>query len=115
MSLKFNSDKIKQQIMARTQKGITSAAQVIEAAAIPLTPVDRGDLRQAAEVIPAQVDGKKAQGGVRYDGLPYIRRQHEELGYNHPRGGQAKYLETARNENAERAAQIIRNHIKGAN
>lgn len=31
-------------------------------------------------------------------GIPYAARQHEELSYRHPKGGQAKYLESALNE-----------------
>lgn len=31
-------------------------------------------------------------------GIPYAARQHEELTYRHPKGGQAKYLESALNE-----------------
>ena len=115
MSLKWNGKSVKQRISGSTRKGITSAAHVVEAAAVNLTPLgETGNLRQSASVIPASKQGKEFAGGVRYSGLPYIRRQHEEVTWNHPRAGQAKYLETAKNENADRVAQIRANHIKGA-
>lgn len=115
MTLHWKGDAVKKQIQAGAQRGVTSAAQVVEAAAVPLTPLgETGNLRQSASTIPAQASGSEVAGGVRYGGLPYIRRQHEETGWNHPRAGQAKYLETAKNENADRVAQIIRNHIKGS-
>lgn len=114
MSLNWNGDAIKAQIKNGIKSGVTSASQVVEAASVPLTPLgETGNLRQSAEAIPVQDSGSEVAGGVRYDGLPYIRRQHEEVTWNHPRAGQAKYLETAKNENADRVADIIRNHIKG--
>ncbi|APT87382.1 hypothetical protein [Corynebacterium flavescens] len=113
MTLNLKISQVRNQVINGAAAGVTSAAQVIEAASVALTPLgETGNLRQSAQVIPVS-KGSEVTGGVRYDGLPYIRRQHEETTWNHPRGGQAKYLETARNDNAERVAQIIRNHIAG--
>lgn len=115
MSLKWNGDSVKSRIQGSARSGVASAAHVVEAAAVNLTPLgETGNLRQSASVIPAEKSGREIAGGVRYSGLPYIRRQHEEVTWNHPRAGQAKYLETAKNENADRVAQILANHIKGA-
>ena len=115
MSLEWNGDSVKNRIAGSTKAGVASAAHVVEAAAVNLTPLgETGNLRQSASVIPAEKQGREVAGGVRYSGLPYIRRQHEEVTWNHPRAGQAKYLETAKNENADRVAQILANHIRGA-
>lgn len=70
-----------------------------------LAPVDTGDLRNDchAEINGVTVFADKKQSGtaptspqltatIGYS-LPYALRQHEELDYNHPKGGQAKYLE----------------------
>lgn len=85
-------------------------------------PVDLGDLRGSFVI---EVNGERwahtesdATGAVRLvndrtdvpteadeiriyvgtAGIPYAVRQHEELAWNHPKGGQAKYLEVALNE-----------------
>ena len=68
-------------------------------------PVDTGDLRGdcTAELNGSTIFTKQAPTGIAPSalnasgtvsyGLPYALRQHEELDYNHPRGGEAKYLE----------------------
>ena len=38
---------------------------------------------------------------------PYAVRQHEELGYRHPKGGKAKYLEDPMNSEATTMLKII--------
>jgi hypothetical protein len=43
---------------------------------------------------------------------PYARRQHEELGYNHPRGGKAKYLEDPFNRNKSKVLKYVEAHVK---
>lgn len=115
MTLNLNTQQVLQRVQAAAQRGVSEASRVVEAAAIPLTPLgETGNLRQSAQVIPTVSSASEVAGGVRYQGLPYIRRQHEETSWNHPRAGQAKYLETAKNQNADRVAQIIRNHIAGS-
>lgn len=77
-------------------------------------PVDTGDLRNNctaelngqtvfARLAPAgpALPSLRAFGAVSY-GLPYALRQHEELGYEHPKGGEAKYLEKPFLENTSR-------------
>jgi len=77
-------------------------------------PVDTGDLRNNctaelngqtvfARLAPAgpALPSLRAFGTVGY-GLPYALRQHEELDYVHPKGGEAKYLEKPFLENVSR-------------
>lgn len=45
---------------------------------------------------------------------PYALRQHEEMGYNHPQGGQAKYLEQPLNENIGKYTKDIGDEIRKA-
>lgn len=76
-------------------------------------PVDTGDLRSDctaelngqtifAKLVPMgpALPSIHAFGVVSY-GLPYALRQHEELKYEHPKGGEAKYLEKPFNERRE--------------
>ncbi len=45
---------------------------------------------------------------------PYSRRQHEELDYEHPRGGKAKYLEDPFNQNKQKVLKYAEKQIKKA-
>lgn len=68
-------------------------------------PVDTGDLRNncsatvnGSEVFKNQAacgtvnPSQRVEAEVGYS-LPYALRQHEELNYNHPKGGEPKFLE----------------------
>lgn len=77
-------------------------------------PVDTGDLRNncsatvnGSEVFKNQAacgtvnPSQRVEAEVGYS-LPYALRQHEELNYNHPKGGEPKFLENPYLENDER-------------
>ena len=86
-------------------------------------PVETGDLRGSVLV---EIDGEEyakgaENGGVNVVGtLPekatkgsvsyntsYAATQHEQIHYDHPNGGQAKYLESVLVENQDRILKII--------
>ena len=73
-----------------------------------LAPVDKGDLRGSAY---SEVNGLDGIVGFATD---YALKQHEEMGYNHPKGGQAKYLEQPYKENVDKYIEALRNAIKKA-
>ena len=63
--------------------------------AIPLAPLRDGHLRRSGYVAPPErVGATGVQVKVGF-GTVYARRQHFELSWRHPRGGQALYLSTA--------------------
>lgn len=75
-----------------------------------LAPIDKGDLRGS---------GSMESGNLEvYVGFntPYAVRQHEHTEYNHPQGGQAKYLEEPYNDNVDKyinhVADALRNAFK---
>lgn len=88
-----------------TTERVTAIALDLAGRSARLAPVDTGDLRNNCN---AKVNGDtvfrnltscgtaaqalKVEAEVGYS-LPYALRQHEELAYNHPKGGQSKYLE----------------------
>ena len=104
-------------------KALRTGAEAILTEAIDETPIDTGTLRRSGTVtVGALPDGAQvyeaAESGTEMKdafpdkigqekavyisfSTPYSRRQHEELDYEHPRGGKAKYLEVpfARNKN----------------
>jgi hypothetical protein len=76
-------------------------------------PVDTGDLRANCTVGPLKQDGGEVYVTVGYD-LPYAIVQHERLDFNHPKGGNAKYLEKPYNENCKKYEMHIKTTIKDA-
>ncbi|QMV84093.1 HK97 gp10 family phage protein [Corynebacterium hindlerae] len=101
----FDARKITGAIKKNAEKAAFMGAQHLRKEAVELTPVDTGTLRNSAKVT---ADGNQA--AVSYS-TPYAARQHEEVGWNHPEGGQAKFLETAMINEAPTIARIIANTI----
>ena len=66
-----------------------------------LAPVDTGDLRGSA-----YSEVKKLEGEVGFT-EPYALRQHEDVSFRHPRGGQAKYLEQPYKENRNKYVDMV--------
>lgn len=101
MSLRFEGSFDFEGLMARTQagidRGLPAGMRVIFDASqrmVPYAPKEPGDtnphLRSTGRI-------RTDRGGdntvaITYDG-PYARYIHEHLGFAHPHGGQAKYLE----------------------
>jgi len=117
-------------------KALRTGAEAILTEAINETPIDTGTLRRSGTVtvgaLPdgAQVyeaaeagsdmrdafpgpEGKEKAVYISFS-TPYARRQHEELGYNHPRGGKAKYLEDPFNRNKKKVLQYAEKQVKKA-
>jgi hypothetical protein len=105
-------------------KALRTGAETILTEAIDETPIETGTLRRSGTVtVGALPDGTQvyeaAESGSNMKdafpgpegkekavyisfSTPYARRQHEELGYNHPLGGKAKYLEDPFNRNKQK-------------
>jgi len=117
-------------------KALRTGAEIILTEAIDETPIETGTLRRSGTVtmggLPdgAQVyeaaesgsdmkdafpgpEGKEKAVYISFN-TPYARRQHEELGYNHPRGGKAKYLEDPFNRNKKKVLQYTEKQVKNA-
>lgn len=89
-----------QQLAVRSEpagmKAQQNNANHLLGSSVVLAPVNTGDLRGSGNVNPI-ANGYEVRFSQRYSA-----KQHEELGYNHPRGGQAKYLEQPLEENRQR-------------
>jgi lipoate-protein ligase A len=94
-----NRTAIEQKIFEATKEGIEDSAFDLENKASQLAPLDTGDLRGSSKT-DIEVSGKKVEGKVSFN-EPYALDQHEDLQFNHPRGGQAKYLEQPLKENEQ--------------
>ncbi len=117
-------------------KALRTGAEAILTEAIDETPFESGTLRRSGTVtvggLPdgAQVyeaaesgtemkdafpgqEGKEKAVYISFS-TPYARRQHEELGYNHPLGGKAKYLEDPFNRNKNKVLKYAAKQVKKA-
>ena len=117
-------------------KALRTGAEAILTEAIDETPIDTGTLRRSGTVtVGALPDGEQVyeaakSGSEMKDAFtenigkekavyisfstPYSRRQHEELDYNHPLGGKAKYLEDPFNRNKKKVLKYAEKQVKKA-
>lgn len=95
-------------------KGLADALLFVGSESQQLAPVDTGDLRGSLLV---EMDGKEIHsvgdapenakmGSVGYT-AKYAADQHEHTEYDHPKGGQAKYLESVLVGNQDRILHLI--------
>lgn len=100
------------EVLAKVQRGVSRgtllAAHHLMSQAVDRTPVRDGTLRGSAT---AQATSETS-ADVRYSTV-YAARQHEETGWNHPKGGQAKYLTSAAQDHVEEIKGIVTQAIKG--
>jgi len=90
------------------EKELKIIAADLQGKAQELAPVDTGDLRGSAFN-----EGKGITATVGFN-EPYATSQHENVELRHPKGGQAKYLETTYKENAQNYIDGIGKAIKRA-
>ena len=121
------------QVKNYTEKGVTDVVLDCLGKSVPRAPVDTGDLRGSgfARVNNTTVASgpgrgstalsvKEAAGaaaGDKVEGVtgfsaPYAVVQHEDLSFNHPKGGEAKYLERTVVENTEKWINHLRKSAK---
>ena len=94
-----NLDKTFKNLGIDTRLALSSAlfasAQDVANKADNLVPVDEGILKGSQSVTPPKPHSATPTARITYGGpsAPYALVQHERLDYEHPKGGQAKYLE----------------------
>lgn len=101
VSMKWNGDRVSADVHSSALRGADKAAHRLRGLSVARAPVRDGILRGSAAVT---VSGSGA--AVSYN-TPYAVRQHEELDYQHPQGGQAKYLEGPLKEREDELLDII--------
>lgn len=88
------------------ERGVYLAAEHLLGVSRQQVPRDEGTLQRSGATA---TDG--LHGVVSYD-TPYAVRQHEELTWNHPRGGNAKYLEGPMGTESDTMQAVIHQAIK---
>ena len=97
-----------------TQILLEEAPRIEETAKIR-TPEKTGKLKESVKVMVSRDKrgpGLYAQASARNRGYDYALIQHENLSYNHPNGGQAKFLESAFVEGVERIERRIEQEVR---
>lgn len=119
-------DKIQKEVDKLETKhthGLADALLFVATESQQRAPVDTGDLRGSVQV---DIEGQRYAQGVKGGGVntvgalpekatkgsvsfntPYAATQHEQINYDHPRGGQAKYLESVLVEEQDRILKLI--------
>lgn len=116
-------------LQVKSTQGLADALLFVATESQQRAPIDTGDLRGSVKV---EIDGDMYSEGVKGGGInvvgslpekatkgtvsfntKYAAVQHEKINYNHPRGGQAKYLESVLLENKDRILNIIADKMRG--
>lgn len=98
---------LEEEIEKAALKGVRKLAEVILGESQKLVPVDTGTLKDSGLVA---TDKKNQIVTIAYN-TPYARKQHEDSTLNHPKGGQAKYLERPFNEKSGELEKYIGDSI----
>ena len=98
------------EIKDATKEAVNEVALDLIGKAKERAPLDTGDLRGSGFANMTEGNNKyKAKVGF---SEPYALEQHENLQYQHPRGGEAKYLENPLKENEERYIDHIKSKVR---
>jgi hypothetical protein len=102
------------QVEDRTKGKIKNAIEDVlldlQRRAIERAPIDTGDLRGSSSVEVVERNGM-ITGTIGFN-TPYAMKQHEDLTLNHPRGGEAKYIEKPLKENEARYKQFVKDAVR---
>lgn len=104
----WRGPEVTQRVNGASRAALGKGAAYLLAQAIPLTPIRDGPLRASGGT-----DVEDGRASVYFD-TPYAARQHEEVGWRHPKGGQAKYLETAVLQERGNAQRIVAAEVRRA-
>ena len=88
-----------------TQEGMDDIVIDIGSGAADKAPVETGALRGSVDV-EVKTEGDEVVGEIRFT-EKYAAAQHEHVEYQHPQGGEAKYLEKAALEKLEQIKERV--------
>ncbi|OZC55059.1 hypothetical protein CH289_07645 [Rhodococcus sp. RS1C4] len=112
MAIQWNSQAVIDKQRAGAVKGMEIATEALRGEAVDLTPIKDGVLRASSKASVNEVDDGVV-GAVSFN-TEYAVKQHEDVGLNHPNGGEAKYLENAATAFSETFQTVMAHQIKKA-
>jgi hypothetical protein len=105
----FDFSALQSRLDAAMPAALDDGGEVIKTDAADKAPKESTRLVGTAKVDHSR--GGRDTVGVTFDG-PYARYQHEHLGFKHPHGGQAKFLEAAMLEKEDDAKRAMADRIR---
>jgi hypothetical protein len=99
-------DAVDARVEAEKTHACVKGVEFLRPFVVEQTPVDTGHLRSSEEPRPT------AEGAELFIPGPYARRQHYELTWNHPRGGNALYLELPWMAHGQEALAVVAAELK---
>ena len=102
-------DEITAEVKRAGDKALMKAGLDLQQESGDQAPIEKGDLRGNAGIDDSEL-ATKSEIQVGYF-LPYALKQHEELDYSHPRGGNAKFLENPFRKNWRKYGRFINEAI----
>lgn len=109
--LEWNGAKAMNAIHAALEDALLTCGADLQEKSVNRAPIDTGKLRENCVVDDAELSSGVVKVGYTHEVDEYSLIQHERLDFNHPRGGEAKYLENPFNENAQRYTEYIGEQI----
>lgn len=106
------AEQIRRRVRVAAEGAVRRAAEDLLGKAQRLAPVEEGTLRGSGDV-EVDASGSTIVATVAFNAV-YAARQHEETGWEHPKGGQAKYLEQPLREDAARYDRVIATAMEAA-
>lgn len=112
MSTVWMGEQIKGIVRQAAAWGLLEGAQVAKEASLAMVPRETGALADSAYV---DVDPDTLISIVGYDEVRDVKtiKEHEDLTYKHPRGGQAKFLEIPVKQCGNSAAMKLASRLRG--
>ncbi|MBD5787110.1 hypothetical protein IF650_13060 [Cellulosimicrobium terreum] len=101
------------QLRAGATRGVVLAAEQVLTTARQRAPHEEGTLERSGAVSAPRQTGDGVAVDVSFN-TPYAVRQHEELDWRHDGGRRAKYLESAKADEAQTAKALIAQAIRAA-
>ena len=115
MSFKWHGDEIYNTIKNRVvNDALLKCAADLQSKSVDRAPIDTGKLRENCVVDESEIGQHIIKVGYTREVDDYSLVQHERLDFNHPRGGEAKFLENPFNENIQRYKEFIAQAFKEA-
>lgn len=100
MKIEWIGEQMLNKISGTVDMSLLTCAADLQDRSVNRAPIDSGKLRENCVVDESEIGDHSVKVGYSHQVDDYSLVQHERLDFNHPRGGEAKYLENPFNENA---------------
>lgn len=111
MKFKWYGDSILKNIIASADDSFLTCGADLQSKSVDRAPIDTGKLRENCVVDESEIGQHIVKIGYSPEVNDYSVVQHERLDFNHPNGGEAKYLENPFNENAQQYIEKIKTDV----